>query len=59
MQADDTTRVWFDITLAPRAPVPELPIKRTNKTLLSAATEGLCQCVLGAQTVERANPQAR
>jgi hypothetical protein len=35
------TRVRFDITLEPSAPLPEFLINRARKKVLSAATEGL------------------
>ena len=47
-EAEDKTRVRFDITLEPRAPLPEFLIKRAKKTVLNAATEGLRQRVLKA-----------
>lgn len=40
-EGDDKTRVRFDITLEPSAPLPEFLIKRARKTVLKAATEGL------------------
>ena len=40
------TRVRFDITLEPSAPLPEFLIKRAKKTVLHAATEGLRQRVM-------------
>ncbi|MCW2691282.1 MAG: cyclase [Mycobacterium sp.] len=43
----DGTRVRFDITLEPAAPLPNFLIKRAKKTVLLAATEGLRQRVLG------------
>jgi hypothetical protein len=57
-EADDKTRVRFDITLEPRAPLPEFLIKRAKKTVLNAATEGLRKRVLAAQRVDHTNPQA-
>jgi hypothetical protein len=56
-EADDKTRVRFDITLEPRAPLPEFLIKLAKKTVLNAATEGLRRRVLGAEHVNSANPQ--
>ncbi|HYB38561.1 MAG TPA: SRPBCC family protein [Mycobacterium sp.] len=38
---DDKTRVRFDITVEPSAPLPEFLIKRARKRVLKAATEGL------------------
>jgi Polyketide cyclase / dehydrase and lipid transport len=55
----DKTRVRFDITLEPRAPLPEFLIKRAKKTVLAAATEGLRRRVLGAQGVDRDQPRVR
>ena len=40
------TRVRFDITLEPSAPLPEFLIKRAKRTVLQAATEGLRQHVM-------------
>ncbi len=57
-EADDKTRVRFDITLEPTAPLPQFLIKRARKTVLNAATEGLRRRVLGAQPVDRAHPRA-
>lgn len=56
-EAGDKTRVRFDITLEPRAPLPEFLIKRAKKTVLNAATEGLRRRVLGAESADRANPR--
>ncbi len=44
----DKTRVRFDITLEPSAPLPEFLIKRGRKNVLEAATEGLRTRVMGA-----------
>jgi uncharacterized protein YndB with AHSA1/START domain len=43
----DKTRVRFDITLEPSAPLPEFLVKRARKTVLNAATEGLRSRVMG------------
>ena len=40
------TRLRFDITMEPSAPLPEFPIKRAKRTVLQAATEGLRQHVM-------------
>ncbi|MGY4710975.1 SRPBCC family protein [Mycolicibacterium sp. CBM1] len=40
------TRVRFDITLEPSAPLPQFLIKRAKKAVLQAATEGLRRYVL-------------
>lgn len=42
----DQTRVRFDITLEPSAPLPHFLIKRAKKAVLQAATEGLRRFVL-------------
>jgi uncharacterized protein YndB with AHSA1/START domain len=52
-EAEDKTRVRFDITLEPSAPLPEFLIKRAKKTVLAAATEGLRRRVLGAERADR------
>lgn len=41
------TRVRFDITVEPAAPIPTFLIKKVSKTVLRAATEGLRSRVLG------------
>jgi hypothetical protein len=43
----EKTRVRFDITLEPAAPLPNFLIKRARKTVLDAATEGLRRRVVG------------
>ncbi|TGD87521.1 SRPBCC family protein [Mycolicibacterium sp. CH28] len=43
------TRVRFDITLEPSAPLPHFLIKHAKKTVLHAATEGLRRHVLDGQ----------
>ncbi|MFY2861988.1 SRPBCC family protein [Mycobacterium sp. THU-M104] len=45
----DKTRVHFDITLEPSAPLPEFLVNRARKTLLRSATEGLRKQVLDTQ----------
>ncbi len=45
----DKTRVQFDITLEPSAPLPEFLVNRARKTVVRAATEGLRKQVLAAQ----------
>jgi uncharacterized protein YndB with AHSA1/START domain len=40
-EADDRTRVRFEITLEPSAPLPQFLIKRARKKVLYAATQGL------------------
>ncbi|MCX2928722.1 SRPBCC family protein [Mycobacterium sp. CVI_P3] len=46
----DATRVRFDITLEPSAPLPHFLVKRAKKTVLEAATEGLRRRVLNGKT---------
>jgi Polyketide cyclase / dehydrase and lipid transport len=43
----DSTRVRFDITLEPIAPVPNFLMRRGERAVLSAATKGLRKRVLG------------
>lgn len=43
----DKTRVRFDVTLEPSAPLPEFLINRARKKILNAATEGLRRRVTG------------
>jgi hypothetical protein len=45
-EAADKTRVRFDITLEPMAPLPEFLVKRARRTVLKAATEGLRDWVI-------------
>jgi len=40
-EGENTTRVRFDITLEPSAPLPEFLVSRARKRVLKAATEGL------------------
>lgn len=49
----DKTRVQFDITLEPSAPLPEFLVNRARKTVVRAATEGLRKQVLTAQRARR------
>jgi len=49
----DKTRVQFDITLEPSAPLPEFLVNRARKTVVRAATEGLRKQVLAAQRARR------
>lgn len=46
-QHDDQTRVRFDITLEPWAPLPEFLISRARRRILNAATVGLRNWVMG------------
>ena len=53
----DKTRVRFDITLEPSAPLPEFLIKRARKTVLAAATDGLRDRVMSiVRTKHPASP---
>jgi carbon monoxide dehydrogenase subunit G len=45
----DATRVRFDVTVEPSAPLPQFLVKRAKKTVLAAATEGLRRFVLGGK----------
>ncbi|ORW05450.1 SRPBCC family protein [Mycobacterium kyorinense] len=51
----DKTRVRFDVTLEPSAPLPEFLINRARKKILNAATEGLRRRVTGAVGSDRRN----
>ena len=57
-EAEDKTRVRFDITLEPMAPLPQFLVKRAKKTVLNAATEGLRRRVLAAHRLDRAGHPA-
>ncbi|MBB3601920.1 uncharacterized protein YndB with AHSA1/START domain [Mycolicibacterium sp. BK556] len=46
----DATRVRFDVTVEPSAPLPQFLVKRAKKTVLAAATEGLRRFVLNGRT---------
>jgi hypothetical protein len=46
-ETDDRTRVRFEITLEPSAPLPQFLIKRARKKVLYAATQGLRNRVMG------------
>ncbi|BBY05581.1 cyclase [Mycobacterium noviomagense] len=52
-EGDQKTRVRFDITLEPSAPIPEFLIKRARKAVLHVATEGLRSRVMGGLGAER------
>jgi hypothetical protein len=52
-EADDKTRVRFDITLEPSVPVPEFLVNRARKKVLYAATEGLRRRVNGVIRSDR------
>jgi hypothetical protein len=45
-ETEDQTRVRFEITLEPSAPIPEFLLSRARKKILYAATEGLRQQVM-------------
>lgn len=47
-EGEDKTRVRFDITLEPWAPLPEFLVSRARKKVLKAATEGLRTRVMGS-----------
>lgn len=47
-EGEDKTRVRFDITLEPWAPLPEFLVSRARKKVLRAATEGLRTRVMGS-----------
>jgi uncharacterized protein YndB with AHSA1/START domain len=51
--APDTTRVRFDITLEPSAPLPEFLVKRARRAVLKAATEGLRNRVMASAGADR------
>jgi hypothetical protein len=46
-EGDDKTRVRFEITVEPSAPLPEFWIRRARKKILRSALEGLRQHVMG------------
>lgn len=53
----EKTRVRFEITLEPSAPLPEFLVKRARKTVLTAATEGLRKRVMsGSRAKHLASP---
>jgi uncharacterized protein YndB with AHSA1/START domain len=52
-EADDKTRVRFEITLEPSVPIPEFLINRARKKVLYAATEGLRRRVIEAVGSDR------
>ena len=45
-ETEDRTRVRFEITLEPSAPIPEFLVNRARKKVLFAATEGLRRRVM-------------
>jgi uncharacterized protein YndB with AHSA1/START domain len=46
-ETDDRTRVRFEVTLEPSAPLPQFLIKRARKKVLYVATQGLRDRVMG------------
>jgi hypothetical protein len=56
-ETEDRTRVRFEITLEPSAPIPEFLVNRARKKILYAATEGLRQRVMIAIGSDRSIPQ--
>jgi len=56
-ETEDTTRVRFEITLEPSAPLPEFLVNRARKKVLYAATEGLRRRVMAAAGSDRSIPQ--
>jgi uncharacterized protein YndB with AHSA1/START domain len=50
-ETDERTRVRFEITVEPSAPLPEFLINRARKKVLYAATEGLRNRVMAARGV--------
>ena len=55
-ETEDTTRVRFEITLEPSAPIPEFLVNRARKKVLYAATEGLRRRVMAAIGSDRLDP---
>lgn len=49
-EGENRTRVRFEITLEPSAPLPEFLVKRARKKVLSAATEGLRDFVMNRES---------
>lgn len=56
-ETEDTTRVRFEITVEPSAPIPEFLVNRARKKVLYAATEGLRGRVMAAIGSDRPIPQ--
>jgi hypothetical protein len=52
-ETDEKTRVRFEITLEPSAPLPQFLIKRARKKVLYAATQGLCNWITAAHSVDQ------
>jgi hypothetical protein len=49
-ETEERTRVRFEITLEPSAPIPEFLVNRARKKILYAATEGLRRKVMAMVT---------
>jgi hypothetical protein len=49
-EGENRTRVRFEITLEPSAPLPEFLVNRARKKVLSSATEGLRDFVMNRLT---------
>jgi hypothetical protein len=56
-ETEDRTRVRFEITLEPSAPIPEFLVNRARKKVLYAACEGLRHRVMLAIGSDRSIPQ--
>jgi uncharacterized protein YndB with AHSA1/START domain len=52
-ETEDRTRVRFEITLEPSAPIPEFLVNRARKKVLYAATEGLRRRVMDGVRSDR------
>lgn len=57
-EAENSTRVRFDITLEPSAPVPEFLVSRARKRVLKAATEGLRDFIMSREGSDRSDQPA-
>ena len=51
-EGETRTRLRFDITLEPSAPLPEFLVNRARKRVLEAATEGLRDFIMGRDRSE-------
>ncbi len=51
-ETEERTRVRFEITLEPSAPIPEFLVNRARRKILYAATEGLRRKVMAAVSPE-------
>jgi hypothetical protein len=52
-ETEERTRVRFEITLEPSAPIPEFLVNRARRKILYAATEGLRRKVMAVLTANR------